>query len=177
MKEKVKGGQRRGAGRKPSVDPKQPVTIFVETSIIDSLGGKEGVQFLCYGAIYGEKKTGVVGPEFTAPQLPQPEPSFVATSSKRIVKKDSGLTSKAKKEIKNIKSTGPAAPAGALKPQGEPVSKFEQAISETAKSAILKQIAAIKAEKIPADRNTSLGRLSWGLDQQKRISELEKQLQ
>lgn len=66
MKEKQKGGVRNGAGRKPSGDPKQPVTIFVETSIIESMGGKEGVQFLCYGAIYGEKKFPVSDAEIKA---------------------------------------------------------------------------------------------------------------
>lgn len=109
MSKNAKGGQRRGAGRKPSADPKQPVTIHVETSIIDSLGGKEGVQFLCYGAIYGEKRAGVVGPEFTAPNLPHPEPSFVATSSKRVVKKGSGL----------------AAPTSVLNPQEQPKIKLQ----------------------------------------------------
>jgi len=54
MKEKIKGGQRKGAGRKPSVDPKQPVTIFVETSKINKFGGKEVIQLLCYNAIDAE---------------------------------------------------------------------------------------------------------------------------
>lgn len=51
MKEKPKGGVRIGAGRKPSADPKQPVTIFVETSKINAYGGKEGVQLFCYSAL------------------------------------------------------------------------------------------------------------------------------
>jgi len=41
---------------------------------------------------------------------------------------------------------------------------------------ILSQIAAIKSEKIPAERNTQLGRKSWDNDQRKRISELQSKL-
>lgn len=41
---------------------------------------------------------------------------------------------------------------------------------------ILQRIDAIRAEKIPADRNTSNGRKSWAFDQKKRIQELENQL-
>lgn len=51
MKEKPKGGPRKGAGRKPSSDPKLPVTLFVETSKINRFGGKEAVQLFCYNAI------------------------------------------------------------------------------------------------------------------------------
>lgn len=38
------------------------------------------------------------------------------------------------------------------------------------------QIAAIKEEKIPAVRNTPLGRKSWTMEQNKRIQELESKL-
>jgi len=41
---------------------------------------------------------------------------------------------------------------------------------------ILSQIAAIKSEKIPAERNTQLGKKSWDNDQRKRISELQSKL-
>ena len=39
-----------------------------------------------------------------------------------------------------------------------------------------KQIALIRAEKIPKDRDTIFGRKSWALDQKKRILELESKL-
>lgn len=39
-----------------------------------------------------------------------------------------------------------------------------------------KQIADIRAEKIPAHRDSTLGRKSWQQEQQKRISELQKQI-
>jgi len=48
---------------------------------------------------------------------------------------------------------------------------------EDANAAILEQIKAIEAEKIPDARNKSvMGRKSWELDQQKRINELKKLL-
>ena len=43
MKEK-RGGKRKGSGRKASDDPKQAVTIYVATSVIDSYGGKEEIR-------------------------------------------------------------------------------------------------------------------------------------
>lgn len=41
---------------------------------------------------------------------------------------------------------------------------------------ILKQILAIKAEKIPKERDTPFGKKAWEFDQKKRIKELENQL-
>lgn len=41
---------------------------------------------------------------------------------------------------------------------------------------VLKQISAIKAEKIPSHRDTLYGRKSWAADQKKRIQELEAKL-
>jgi hypothetical protein len=40
MSKKIRhGGARKGAGRKPAVDPKQTVSIYVEQSIIDGNNG------------------------------------------------------------------------------------------------------------------------------------------
>jgi hypothetical protein len=33
------GGKRAGAGRKPSLDKKQTVVLYIETSVINALGG------------------------------------------------------------------------------------------------------------------------------------------
>lgn len=41
---------------------------------------------------------------------------------------------------------------------------------------ILAQIAAIRAEKIPELRNTTLGRKSWNIEQEKKIAELKSKL-
>ncbi len=43
-------------------------------------------------------------------------------------------------------------------------------------SDILKQIEAVKVEKIPKERDTSMGRKVWVNDQYKRIKELEAKL-
>ncbi len=43
-----RGGARKGAGRKPLSDPKIPVTIYVESSIIKAMGGTEEVKEECY---------------------------------------------------------------------------------------------------------------------------------
>lgn len=185
MKEKKKGGERKGAGRKPTADPKQPVTIFVETSIIEYLGGKEGVQFVCYGAIYGP--VAVCGPVFSAPEFPDPAPSYVKKkfppSDRKIKQKGVPLPDDYVKfsKVKAMKPDGTiiadvTQPAPVLKPQEQPKTKFEAAISETAQKAIREQIEAIRAEKIPKERDTPFGRKSWQIDQQKRIQDLQSKL-
>ena len=40
MEEKKKGGKRDNAGRKPSDDPKMPITVYIETSKVLKNGGK-----------------------------------------------------------------------------------------------------------------------------------------
>lgn len=44
-------------------------------------------------------------------------------------------------------------------------------------SSIEAQIKAIQAEKIPPERNTSLGKRIWHIDQNKRIAELKNKMQ
>lgn len=41
---------------------------------------------------------------------------------------------------------------------------------------IMRQIEAIRSEKIPPERNTVYGKKSWQIDQQKRIQELQNKL-
>ena len=43
-----RGGKRKGAGRKPVKDKKLPITTFIETSKIESVGGEEAVKELIY---------------------------------------------------------------------------------------------------------------------------------
>jgi hypothetical protein len=45
---KIHGGARKGAGRKPASDPKVPVTIYVEESIIKAVGGIDQLRQECY---------------------------------------------------------------------------------------------------------------------------------
>ena len=42
------GGKRTGAGRKPCFDKKQTVVLYIETSIINDLGGIENVKQSLY---------------------------------------------------------------------------------------------------------------------------------
>lgn len=55
-------------------------------------------------------------------------------------------------------------------------SGFEAAISEAAQKQIREDIARIKAERCPPERDTPIGRKSWQIDQQKRIKELQDKL-
>ena len=48
------GGARKGAGRKPAADPKQTITLYVETSIVNAMGGVEELKEECY--IFLKKK-------------------------------------------------------------------------------------------------------------------------
>ena len=42
------GGARKGAGRKPSPDKKQTVVLYIETSVINNLGGIENAKQSLY---------------------------------------------------------------------------------------------------------------------------------
>lgn len=48
MKKPTHGGKRKRSGRKPASDPKQQVTLYVETSIIKANGGLEKSKSECY---------------------------------------------------------------------------------------------------------------------------------
>jgi len=50
------GGKRKGAGRKPSLDKKQTVYMYIETSIINTLGGLESTQEKLYNFAKTEAK-------------------------------------------------------------------------------------------------------------------------
>lgn len=50
MKSK-RGGARKGSGRKKLQDPKQPISLFVEGSKIEILGGVEPTKDFCYEKI------------------------------------------------------------------------------------------------------------------------------
>ena len=49
-------------------------------------------------------------------------------------------------------------------------------INDAERQAIHNQIAAIEAEKIPAERNTALGRRAWVIERNQRIAELKNKL-
>ena len=50
-KKVIKGGARKGAGRKPVEDPKVLVPLYVETSVINAMGGFDEVRNACYAFI------------------------------------------------------------------------------------------------------------------------------
>ncbi len=50
------GGARKGAGRKPVADKKTAVTLYLEESIVQSLGGVEGVRDYCYKLLSANSK-------------------------------------------------------------------------------------------------------------------------
>lgn len=54
--------------------------------------------------------------------------------------------------------------------------EWEETVIDVTKSEIHNQITAIKAEKIPKERDTSLGRKIWHKEQSNRISQLQKQI-
>lgn len=55
--EKKHGGKRPNAGRNPVKDLKIPITIYIQQSIVDSVGGVEGAKALAVTAIErGSKK-------------------------------------------------------------------------------------------------------------------------
>jgi hypothetical protein len=47
-KKKIHGGARKGAGRKPAVDPKISVTLYIEESVVKALGGVDAIRDDCY---------------------------------------------------------------------------------------------------------------------------------
>ena len=62
------------------------------------------------------------------------------------------------------------------KPQNKPNPLEMDYKTQIDNGGILKQIEVIKGEKIPRERDTFYGRKAWGLEQQKRIEELQKQI-
>jgi len=47
-KKTIRGGARKGSGRKPVEDPKLMIPLYVKTSVVNSLGGLEEVRSACY---------------------------------------------------------------------------------------------------------------------------------
>jgi len=103
---------------------------------------------------------------------------FVARGHLGLKDKDTSEKKLPDQDVKQkpTKAKTNTAPDSHLKPQEESLVKSEHTATEIGKSAILKQIEAIRAEKIPPERNTPIGKKAWIIDQKKRIEELEKQL-
>jgi hypothetical protein len=52
----ARGGVRKGSGRKPVEDPKVMIPLYVETSVINTLGGFEEVRKACYDFLKAKSK-------------------------------------------------------------------------------------------------------------------------
>jgi hypothetical protein len=153
MKEKLKGGVRKGAGRKPSPDPKQPVTMFVETSIIEALGGKEGVRGFLYGCL----------------EPPDPEKKFPPS--------DLEIKQKPKKSEKRPIVTDLTKPTGVLKLQEQPKSNFTvDTTSGANKAEILAQIAELEKEMKSPPKNPIVGVAIWKRVREEQLQNLKDQL-
>lgn len=46
-----RGGKRKGAGRKPSLDKKQTIVVYIETSKIDNAGGVDELKKEIYRVV------------------------------------------------------------------------------------------------------------------------------
>lgn len=155
MKKKSKGGKRVGAGRPKMPEAMETVSIRVKTSDVKKWGGRDKLRVkLC---------------EFV---------TFPGSFSQvAFFEPGKGIT-----EVRDLKEGEVTLPVqvtlskpavSSLKPQEQP--KADLATNHT-KEDILKQISAIRAEKVPKERDTVFGRKSWALEQKKRIEDLEKQL-
>lgn len=54
-KRQTHGGPRKGSGRKPVADPKIMVSLYIETSIINAMGGIEEIREACYQFLKNRK--------------------------------------------------------------------------------------------------------------------------
>lgn len=193
-KKKKKGGQRAGAGRKPSGRQKEAVTVYTDVS---KFGGKEGARMAIYEFLNGQisltGKSSFVPLEWPKESHEKAKKSVISNildPKKKTLPSDREIKQNGVplpdgyvkvEKIGAVKSDGTVIPdvtqpVPVLKPQEQPKTKFEAAISETAQKAIREQIEAIRSEKIPKERDTPFGRKSWQIDQQKRIQDLQSKL-
>lgn len=105
----------------------------------------------------------VNGPEFSVPHPITGPKAAVALHNAENKGQSTEIHNTAKKKADELLK--PVAPSG-----------FEAAISEAAQKQIREDIARIKAERCPPERDTPIGRKSWQIDQQKRIKELQDKL-
>lgn len=173
-KAKKKGGKRVGAGRKPSSVKKEALTIYSDFS---RFGGRDGARIAIYAFLDG-KITDTGKSSFMPLAWPEgaheiaktkaiasliSQPQAVALHNSENPNQLSKVTNVSKKKSKEL-----------VKPL--PISGFEAAISEAAQKQIIEDVARIKAERCPPERDTPIGRRSWQMDQQKRILELQNKL-
>lgn len=168
-KKKVKGGKRAGSGRKPSGRQKEAVTVYTDVS---RFGGKAGARMAIYEFLDGKiTDTG--------------KKAFIPLDEKKALPSDRKIKHKAPKEGKGPIVADLTKPTSVLKPQEQPKTNFSINTAPDQRAApvdvlrnmdIEEKIQAIKSEKCPKERDTTLGKKSWELEQRKRIQGLENQL-
>jgi hypothetical protein len=162
MKKKSKGGKRAGAGRPKMPEAMETVSIRVKTSDVKRWGGRDKLRVkLC---------------EFVAFSSSFNQVSFFEPG-KGIVDVRDLKEGEIIPPAKILITTTPEAVPKVIKSTKQSLSLISSKdLPDPGTLSIVHQIAAIKAEKIPKERDTIFGRKSWALEQKKRIEELEKQL-
>lgn len=108
MKEKQKGGKRKGAGRRPSETRKDPVTVYTDVS---KFGGKAGARMAIYEFLNGK----ITNTE---------RKSFISLDEKVFTPSDREIKQKATKEKKRPLVTDLTKSAGVLNPQEPPKTNY-----------------------------------------------------
>lgn len=163
MKKKSKGGKRVGAGRPALSDAKVNIPLRVAESDVKKWGGKNELKKKLYDFIAFPGQVG--GVSFV--ELPF-SPKTHKEAKNKVIR---DLTAAAAKEVKAIMIKD--LPEALLEPQEQPKTKLYDIETN---NTILKEIEVIKAEKMPPERNTPLGKKAWQMDQQKRIQELKAKI-
>jgi hypothetical protein len=161
MIEKSKGGVRKGSGRKPSPNPKQPVTVFVETSIIESYGGKDALRSFLYDSLMGISQI-----RFSTPPGVYDAPKLDASK----------IEDEVRFPVSKKKTKPKTTPVAALKPNEWLVANYEAAHAGLDKEAVLKRIAEYRAELNSPPKNPAFSTKNWAAVLKKKIEELENQL-
>lgn len=156
---KKRGGPRTGAGRKPAEELKKPVTIYVKESCIKRQGGEIVLKEMLTRIAESDSIDGVSvgGDDLNVPLIEKEDFSLPFEKPMTSAQKD--------REKKKI-----------LKAASPPLTEELKNTFAPETDKILDQIAAIRAEKIPKERDTAFGRKVWENDQRKRIEELQQKL-
>jgi hypothetical protein len=172
MKKKSKGGRRAGAGRPKMSDKMETVSIRVKSVDIKKWGGRESLRKkLC---------------DFVAFPSSFNQVAFFDPSKGAIVVRDLSDGEVLPPVQVNLSKAAVASPKPQERPESEALAHSSEHDCQSPETfpmrqihngEVKKQIAAIKTEKIPKERDTPIGRKAWALEQKKRIEELEKQLQ
>jgi hypothetical protein len=139
MKEKPKGGIRKGAGRKPTNDPKMPVTLFIEMSTINSKGGKDGVKGYLYSCLENQP---VINPDKKFP----PSDDEIKQKGLSLPKDYVKVKKLGAFESDGTVLKGATKPAGVLKPQERPKKTIAHSTTFDEKGRITEDLKIQRAD-------------------------------